>query len=332
MSQYKTGRVFLRQGSADVYANYQADWSGVAVGDWLVAEGVGITMSIQAVAQEVITSYSLHIIGNTFTVGAKVKDVSNLGYICINAAPANTALTNAAYWMRLSGWVVTLTAPWAPASIANSVYGILTDFTSGFALPLPQAGDLEIPAVISRAFAKIDDYLTSPAGDLPVVPDALPIGKSDGTEWLTITVSDLWAQFSSRSYNFPWSLVSGKPTTFTPESHTHAISDITSLSASLAAKLNTSTVGAANGVSPLDGSSKVPYTNLPDGTVAAVVTVANQAARLALSLSSSLGKIIYQTDTGQAFCLKTSGNPSVLGDWQVISDSSLAISLSLIHI
>ena len=51
---------------------------------------------------------------------------------------------------------------------------------------------------------------------------------------------------------------------FALASHTHAIADVTSLQTSLDAKINTSARNAANGVAPLDATSKVPVANLPD--------------------------------------------------------------------
>jgi hypothetical protein len=52
--------------------------------------------------------------------------------------------------------------------------------------------------------------------------------------------------------------------TAAPNAHTHAISDVTNLQTSLDAKINTSARNAANGVAPLDATSKVPVANLPD--------------------------------------------------------------------
>ena len=51
---------------------------------------------------------------------------------------------------------------------------------------------------------------------------------------------------------------------FALASHTHAIADVTNLQTSLDAKINTSARNAANGVAPLDATSKVPVANLPD--------------------------------------------------------------------
>jgi hypothetical protein len=52
--------------------------------------------------------------------------------------------------------------------------------------------------------------------------------------------------------------------TAAPNAHTHAIADVTNLQTSLDAKINTSARNAANGVAPLDATSKVPVANLPD--------------------------------------------------------------------
>lgn len=61
----------------------------------------------------------------------------------------------------------------------------------------------------------------------------------------------------------PWAGITGKPSTFTPSTHTHAQSDITNLVTDLAAKIPATEKGAASGVATLDGSGKVPTSQLP---------------------------------------------------------------------
>jgi len=83
----------------------------------------------------------------------------------------------------------------------------------------------------------------------------------------------------------PWAGITGKPSTFTPSTHTHAQSDITNLVTdlagkastththaqsdvtglvtALAGKVDTSLLGAVSGVATLDGAGKVPSAQLP---------------------------------------------------------------------
>lgn len=61
----------------------------------------------------------------------------------------------------------------------------------------------------------------------------------------------------------PWAGITGKPSTFTPSTHTHAQSDVTGLVTALSNKVETSLLGAASGVATLDGSGKVPSAQLP---------------------------------------------------------------------
>ena len=61
----------------------------------------------------------------------------------------------------------------------------------------------------------------------------------------------------------PWAGITGKPSTFTPATHTHAQSDITNLVTDLAAKIPATEKGAASGVATLDGAGKVPTSQLP---------------------------------------------------------------------
>lgn len=82
-----------------------------------------------------------------------------------------------------------------------------------------------------------------------------------------------------------------------------------------AAKIPLSQKGLALGVASLDSSGKVPAAQLPDlGAVATKVTVANQAARLALPVSSDL-LIAYQTDNGNVYALNANTDPSQLANW-----------------
>ena len=76
----------------------------------------------------------------------------------------------------------------------------------------------------------------------------------------TLTIGSTGKTFNG-SANVSWSLGEiGAAAT----SHTHAISDVTNLQTSLDSKVNTSAVGAANGVVPLNASSKINETYLPN--------------------------------------------------------------------
>ena len=57
--------------------------------------------------------------------------------------------------------------------------------------------------------------------------------------------------------------LANKPTNFAPATHTHEISDVSGLSGALDGKVNTSTLGQANGVATLDGTGLIPSTQLP---------------------------------------------------------------------
>ncbi|OIN67384.1 hypothetical protein BLD48_05700 [Exiguobacterium sp. KRL4] len=72
-----------------------------------------------------------------------------------------------------------------------------------------------------------------------------------------------------------WSEILNKPSTFLPSAHTHAIADVTGLSAALSGKLDTSQRGAVNGVASLGSDGKVPTSQLP--------TIANAAADITIA-------------------------------------------------
>jgi hypothetical protein len=82
-----------------------------------------------------------------------------------------------------------------------------------------------------------------------------------------------------------WSAVTGKPTTFPPQAHSHAIGDVTGLTAALAQKVE------------LDGNGKVQASQLPS-FVDDVLEFANAAARPA---TGETGKIYVTIDDGKVF-------------------------------
>lgn len=81
-----------------------------------------------------------------------------------------------------------------------------------------------------------------------------------------------------------------------------------------------SEVGAASGVAALDGSGKVPLSQLPAFSLVDVFTVASQAAMLALS-GAGIGDLAVRTDLSETFIL--SALPaSTLGNWVLITPPS----------
>jgi hypothetical protein len=82
-----------------------------------------------------------------------------------------------------------------------------------------------------------------------------------------------------------WSGIAGKPTTFPPQAHSHAIGDVTGLTAALAQKVE------------LDGNGKVLASQLPS-FVDDVLEVANAAA---LPATGESGKIYVTIDNGKVF-------------------------------
>jgi hypothetical protein len=71
--------------------------------------------------------------------------------------------------------------------------------------------------------------------------------------------------------------------------------------------------GAANGIASLDGTGKIPTSELPATAIATVYVVSTQAAMLALP--SDIGEIAVRTDVSKSFIL-TATPASTLGNWQ----------------
>ena len=78
-------------------------------------------------------------------------------------------------------------------------------------------------------------------------------------------------------------------------------------------KIDIADKGAINGVAQLDGTGKVPQSQLPSIALVDTNVVASQAAMLALTAET--GDIAIRTDLNKTFIL-AGIDPSVIGDWQ----------------
>lgn len=84
-------------------------------------------------------------------------------------------------------------------------------------------------------------------------------------------------------------------------------------------KQNTSEKNKANGYAGLDANKKLDPSVLPATATTEVITVANKAARLALTATQvQKWDFVVQTDTGERFMLSGT-NPATEGDWTLIS-------------
>jgi hypothetical protein len=94
--------------------------------------------------------------------------------------------------------------------------------------------------------------------------------------------------------------------------------DENTLGTTLGDYVETADLGVANGVATLDANSKLTSSQLPDVAQVTVHAVANQAARLALSVQ--IGDIAIQSDNGQTYVL-SSLPATTNGNWSAITVS-----------
>lgn len=94
----------------------------------------------------------------------------------------------------------------------------------------------------------------------------------------------------------------------------------------LALKLDSSLKGAVNGLAELDGSGKVPSSQLPAIAITDTFVVSSQAAMLALTAQT--GDIAVRTDLNKSFIL-TASPASTLANWQeLLTPVSAVVSVN----
>ena len=90
----------------------------------------------------------------------------------------------------------------------------------------------------------------------------------------------------------------------------------------LALKINSSLIGANNGVASLDGSGKLLAGQIPALAITDTFVVANQAAMLALTAQT--GDIAIRSDESKTYILQGS-DPTVLGNWVFLATPASAV-------
>jgi hypothetical protein len=93
----------------------------------------------------------------------------------------------------------------------------------------------------------------------------------------------------------------------------------------LALKLDSSLKGAVNGLAELDGSGKLPSSQLPAIAVTDTFVVASQAAMLALT--AEVGDIAIRTDVSKTFVL-AAAPASTLANWKELLSPGAVVSVN----
>jgi hypothetical protein len=94
----------------------------------------------------------------------------------------------------------------------------------------------------------------------------------------------------------------------------------------LALKLSTSLKGAVNGLAELDGSGKIPSSQLPAISITDTFVAASEAAMLALSAQK--GDVAVRSDLSKSFILAGT-DPTILANWQeLLSPTTGVVSVN----
>ena len=164
MGQYRTGRIFLTLASPTVYGDILTNWSGIPAGSWLAVPSSNVTHNVASVTLRAYTYFPAYSAGTTYAASVLVRDGVKIWASLQDTNIAHTPESNPSWWRECSGWQATLTAPWATASRPYSAYGFVTDFTDVYGLPLVSPGDLEVPAILSRALTQLDILIQTGGG------------------------------------------------------------------------------------------------------------------------------------------------------------------------
>ena len=130
----------------------------------------------------------------------------------------------------------------------------------------------------------------------------------------------------------PWGQLTSVPSTFAPSAHNHATSEITSgtfADARIAASNVTqhqasitiasskiSDKGSASGVASLDGTGKIPSSQLPALAITSVYTAVSEIAQLALTTQE--GDVVVRTDENKSY-IHNGGVAGTMADWQLLN-------------
>jgi hypothetical protein len=154
--QYKSGKILVLNASTTVYASSGIDWSFIEVGNWFSRTGDRIGYDIAAVAEGAEPAAYANAAA---AIGDRVKGANGLYYIALGTVPVSTPPPNTQYWMEISLWQLTLSAPYTGESVGNVGYTICTDFSPNFSFPLINQGDTQSGLLINRTLTKLDELL-----------------------------------------------------------------------------------------------------------------------------------------------------------------------------
>ncbi len=191
-------------------------------------------------------------------------------------------------------------------------------------------------ALSSNNSAYLNGQLPSFYMDLANATGTLPVARLSGTYTITATQANnaTYLNGQAASYYSNYINLTNVPTTFTPSSHSHPISDITGLQTALDGKQaslgytaeNTANKDAINGYAGLDASGKLLTSVLPDLAISDTSVVASEVAMLALTAQK--GDVAIRTDLSKTYIL-SSNSPTTLADWkEMLSPASPVLSVA----
>ncbi len=269
--------------------------------------GYGITDG-QTAAQvaTAITSYG-------YQTATQVSDaIAAAAYVLPTASPTTLGGIKIGSGLAIDvNGIVTVTASGVTnLTNAPSATDVVINSSTGTGTTLAAATTTLAGVMTAADKTKLDGITGTNTGDQTITLTGDVTGSGTGTFATTLKNTGTAGTYTQVTTDAQGRVTSGaNPTTLAGYGITDAISS--------------ALIGAPNGVASLDGSGKLPISQLPATAITDTFVVASDAAQQALAAET--GDVAVRTDLNKSFILKGT-DPTVLADWQELLSPPATVS------
>jgi hypothetical protein len=248
--------------------------------------------------------------GTTIRLGLKPSAAYTADFLASGTFTKSGTGTSTKYLLDLNLNTVALNAAFAAATPEPETLAAMleVEWASGSNI----SSSLTLPVTIANDVIRGDEgepadvplFYTSATSDLKATQAQAETG-TDNTQWMTPlrVVQTLTAKIASF---LTWANITGKPSTFPPSSHTHAVSEISTLQSLLDAKAASSHTHAAADIT----SGILDIARIPTGTASGTVATGNHTHTLGNLTQSgaATGQVALWNGTAWVPSTPSSGN------------------------